>query len=90
MIQELGERFIDTHVRMYTILDSESLYASGISSVQQIPGLDLYGQGVLLGFVDTGIDYTNSAFIYEDGTSKIDRNLKPPSLYSQKGKGRLW
>lgn len=95
VLRELGERFIDTHSRIYTILDTESLYASGINSVQQIPGLDLRGRGVLLGFVDTGIDYTKPAFIYEDGTSKIqsiwDQTIpgNPPadkyfgSVYSQ-------
>ncbi|MDP4120431.1 MAG: S8 family peptidase, partial [Bacillota bacterium] len=42
---------------------------------------------VIIGFVDTGIDYTNKAFIYEDGTSKIKYlwdqtiNGKPPEGY---------
>jgi hypothetical protein len=39
--------------------------------VQQQPFLDLRGQGVIIGFVDTGIDYTLPIFRYADGTSKI-------------------
>lgn len=71
VIRELGERFIDLHNIIYTLLGKQSLNAIGVSSVQQIPNLDLRGQGVLLGFVDTGIDYTNPSFIYEDNTTKI-------------------
>lgn len=35
------------------------------------PDLDLTGQGVLVGFVDTGIDYMNPAFQYDDKSSRI-------------------
>ena len=53
------------------LLGSQDLRASGILQVQQQPFLNLKGSGVLLGFIDTGIDYTQSAFRYEDGSSKI-------------------
>lgn len=53
------------------LLDIASLEGSGILQVQQQPYLDLKGSGVLIGIVDTGIDYTKDVFIYEDGTSKI-------------------
>ncbi|MDR2908817.1 MAG: S8 family peptidase [Oscillospiraceae bacterium] len=53
------------------LLDTSSLDAAGILQVERQPWLGLRGNGVLLGFVDTGIDYTNNAFLYEDGTSKI-------------------
>jgi len=53
------------------LMGREALDASGITQAQQQPFLDLSGRGVLLGFIDTGIDYTKDAFIYEDGTSKI-------------------
>ena len=33
--------------------------------------MDLYGNGVLVGMIDTGIDYEHPAFRYEDGSSKI-------------------
>ena len=53
------------------LLGEAELAASGIMQVHRQPFLNLRGQGVLLGFVDTGIDYTKSAFRYEDGSSKI-------------------
>ena len=53
------------------LLDRPNLEAAGIAQVQQQPYLSLRGGGVLLGLVDTGIDYTNPVFIYEDGTTKI-------------------
>lgn len=54
-----------------TLMDKKSMDASGITAVQNNPYLDLRGSQVLIGFVDTGIDYTKKNFIYEDGTSKI-------------------
>ncbi len=47
------------------------LNESGICSVRQQPYMNLHGQGVLMGFVDTGIDYTQSVFRRKDGSSKI-------------------
>ncbi|MDR1736152.1 MAG: S8 family peptidase [Oscillospiraceae bacterium] len=69
------------------LLGEADLSAAGISQVQNHPVLNLRGRGVLLGFVDTGIDYTQEAFKYEDGTSKIqyiwDQTIpgKPPEGY---------
>lgn len=48
-----------------------SLEASGITRLRNIPNLDLRGSGVLIGFADTGIDYTNPVFQYADGTTRI-------------------
>lgn len=53
------------------LMDKKSMDASGITAVQNQPYLDLRGSGVLIGLVDTGIDYTKNNFIYEDDTSKI-------------------
>ena len=53
------------------LLDREALLASGIIQMQEQSYLSLTGRGVLIGIIDTGIDYTNPAFIYEDGTTKI-------------------
>ena len=39
--------------------------------VQEHPKLRLTGKGVIIGFVDTGIDYTNSIFINSNKKSKI-------------------
>ncbi len=48
-----------------------ALEKSGIIMVQNQPYLNLRGGGILVAVIDTGIDYNNEAFIYEDGTSKI-------------------
>ena len=53
------------------LLDRASLEASGILQVHNQPYLELKGQGVIIGIIDTGIDYTLDVFKYEDGTSKI-------------------
>ena len=71
VIQNLGPAFLNAQSYVCGLLDTESLEAAGIYQVQRQPYLNLTGRGVLMGFVDTGIDYTNSTFIYEDGTSKI-------------------
>lgn len=55
---------------MQNDFDSVSLEKSGIISVQRQP-LSLTGQGVVLAFVDTGIDYRNAVFRREDGSSRI-------------------
>lgn len=58
-------------VRLFGLMDIASLEASTVIRLRNIPGLNLRGQEVLLGFVDTGIDYTHPAFQYADGTTKI-------------------
>ncbi|WP_346880023.1 MULTISPECIES: S8 family peptidase [unclassified Clostridium] len=42
-----------------------------INSILINPYLNLTGRGVLIGIVDTGIDYLNNEFIREDDTSRI-------------------
>jgi len=71
VMENLGTSFVSALPIILGLLDYANLDAAGIIQVQQQPYLNLRGQGVLIGFVDTGIDYTKSAFIYEDGTSKI-------------------
>jgi hypothetical protein len=57
--------------KLYGLLDIVDLDASGVNKVQNIPRLALMGEGVLLGFVDTGIEYTNPIFGYGDNTTRI-------------------
>lgn len=63
--------FYNTIPKLFTLLDLESLEASGILTVQNQPVLGLKGQDVLIGFIDTGIDYTHPAFRRPDGLSRI-------------------
>lgn len=53
------------------LVSQASLESSGISRLRNIPGFDLRGQGVLIGIIDSGIDYTNPIFRNEDGTTRI-------------------
>jgi subtilisin family serine protease len=64
-----------------------SLEASGVFRLRNIPNFDLIGQGVLMGIIDTGIDYTNPIFQYADKTTRIaalwDQTIQsapPPSM----------
>lgn len=59
--------------KCYGLLDTTALEASGIIRMQNQPVLSLRGDGVLVGFIDTGIDYTNPLFRYSDGSSRIVR-----------------
>lgn len=59
--------------KCYGLLDTTALEASGILRLQNQPVLSLKGTGVLVGFVDTGIDYTNPLFRYSDGSTRILR-----------------
>ncbi|MHB1153679.1 MAG: S8 family peptidase [Eubacteriales bacterium] len=71
IIDNFGTSFISSISKVLGLVDRASLEAAGITQVQQQPYLALSGRGVLIGIVDTGIDYTLDVFRYEDGTSKI-------------------
>ena len=65
-------RFVYSLVpNLYVPLDTTSLEVSGILQTQNQPGLNLHGKNVLLGFVDTGINYTHPAFLSADGQTRI-------------------
>lgn len=41
--------------RCFGLLSSEEiLEATGVAAVQRVPGLNLFGQGVMIGIIDTG------------------------------------
>lgn len=55
----------------FGLIDTSVLEVSGITRIQNLPNFGLRGQGILVGFVDTGIDYRNNIFKHTDNTSKI-------------------
>lgn len=59
--------------KLFTAIDTVSLESAGILAVQIQPYLKLTGKGVLLGFLDSGIDYTHPAFRTTDGRTRILR-----------------
>lgn len=48
-----------------------SLEASGVVQLRNVPAFNLRGKGVLMGIIDTGIDYTNPIFQNADKTTRI-------------------
>jgi subtilisin family serine protease len=56
---------------LFGLVSEESIESSGILRIRNVPNFDLRGKGVLIGFADTGIDYTNPIFQYADKTTKI-------------------
>ncbi len=56
---------------VYGLMGEEALEAAGVLKIRRQPYLDLYGQGILVGVVDTGIDVLNQAFLNADNTTRI-------------------
>ncbi len=69
--QIIRERGYSVMPRLYGTISYESIESSGITRIRNIPNFNLLGAGVLLGFIDTGIDYTNPIFQNADGTTRI-------------------
>lgn len=57
--------------KCFTPTSLETLNQTGILPVQNYPTLQLKGKGVLIGFLDSGIDYTNEVFRNIDGSTRI-------------------
>ena len=71
LIASFGSSFVSSASLVLGQFGRPALEAANIIQAQQQPYLSLLGSGVLIGIVDSGIDYTQSVFRYEDGTSKI-------------------
>jgi len=56
---------------LYTLDSISPIDAANISKFHEHNHLTLRGRGVLVGILDTGIDYLNKEFIYEDDTTRI-------------------
>lgn len=75
--------------KCFTLLDTEAMSQAGILQIQNYPTLNLQGTGVMIGFIDTGIDYQNPIFRNIDGSTRIagiwDQSLQtgqPPEGFS--------
>ena len=58
---------------LYGLNAQGALDEAGILIFHTYPYGELRGNGVVIGFIDTGIDYTNSVFQYEDQSTRIQR-----------------
>lgn len=65
---------------IYTLQDINPSDIDNISNVKINPYLNLTGKGILVGMIDSGINYLNQEFIREDDTSRIvsiwDQNIE--------------
>ena len=67
----IGEYSYTSIPKCFFLMDSTAMEESGILGVQNQPGLALKGNGVLIGIIDTGIDYKNPLFLDEAGKTRI-------------------
>lgn len=57
--------------KLYSLLDVTSMDAAGITTASGLPALGNQGAGVIVGFVDTGINYMDPLFRNVDGSTRI-------------------
>lgn len=57
--------------KLYGLMQTSALESAGIIKTRTQPLLNLTGRGVLIGFVDTGIDYRHPAFLDSNGKTRI-------------------
>ena len=62
---------VHTFPAIFTLTSTVSLEQSGIGTVQRNPALALYGTGVIIVVIDTGVDYQHPAFRNSDGSTRI-------------------
>lgn len=71
---------------VFSLADTSSMETSGILRAQNRPLPDLRGEGVMVGIIDSGIDYTHPVFRTGNGESRIvgiwdqaDQSGEPPA-----------
>ena len=58
--------------KLFGLMDSSNIEAIGVKRVKNSDILNVDGNNVIVGVVDTGIDYTNPLFLRADGTTRIN------------------
>jgi subtilisin family serine protease len=71
LLKEVKEIIYTEFTALYTLNELSPVDTSNISKFHDNPFLTLRGRGVVVGIIDTGIDYLNKEFIYEDDTTRI-------------------
>lgn len=74
----------------YGLMDIDAMTAAGVYQIQNQPFLNLRGQGVMIGFIDTGIDYQNNVFRFNDGTTRIQAIWDQTALEGTPPEGFLY
>ncbi|ROR27287.1 subtilase family protein [Mobilisporobacter senegalensis] len=84
IIYSFGYEIIPKCYGLMSITGYESLERAQLNYT---PDIDYTGEGVLVGFIDTGIDYMNPAFQYEDNSSRIvsiwDQTIESENEYPE-------
>ncbi len=57
--------------KIYGLMDTTATASTGAIRLQNQTGFELTGQDVIIGFIDTGIDYTNDMFRNATGQTRI-------------------
>lgn len=57
---------------LYTLQSITPIEAANITKIQELEPLTLTGEGVVVGIIDTGIDYLLEEFMNKDGTTRIN------------------
>lgn len=84
--------------KCYGLLSEEELAASGVLQLREGPLTNLRGSGVLMGFVDTGIDFAEEAFRNADGSTRlvglwdqtIEADGEEPAEDRENGTGQIY
>lgn len=70
-IEEMVRYGYESLPKCYGLTDDQVNEAIGVESLRLLPGLGLDGKGVIIGFVDTGIDISAESFKKADGSTRI-------------------
>lgn len=71
VFRTLGSDFVGFFPRILSPLGKQSNDGAGITPVIEHPYLDLLGTGVVIGILDSGIDYQQDVFRRADGSTRI-------------------
>ena len=79
--------------KLYSLLDVTSMDAAGITAASELPVLNNQGEGVMIGLVDTGINYMDPLFRNSDGSTRIigiwDQTIEPANDFDSIENGTL-
>ena len=71
--------------KLYGLMDLSAIEETGSIALQNIPNEGLKGQGVIIGFIEDGIDVYNDVFRYSNGNTRLigawdqtNQSLMPP------------
>ena len=85
---------INAFPKLYGLLDKNVLNSIGVTRLRRIPRFDLDGVGVMVGFVDTGINYTLDIFKYDEMSTRItaiwDQTIYEGEEYTYANYGRIY